>query len=93
MNKASKSRGAASREATGLPNHEVLNTAQVSEMTGVSQVTLRNWRHQSTATGKGVGPKSFKMAGVVRYRRSDVEQWIDDTYNATVRGEGVVVSR
>lgn len=91
----SKSREGARSSATAakLPNREVLNTAQVSEMTGVSEVTLRNWRHQSTAMGKGVGPKSFKMAGVVRYRRSDVEQWIDDTYNATVRGEGVVVSR
>jgi predicted DNA-binding transcriptional regulator AlpA len=31
------------------------------------------------------------MGGVVRYRRSDVQKWLDDQYAATVRGDGVVV--
>jgi predicted DNA-binding transcriptional regulator AlpA len=70
---------------------EIMDTTAVSEMTGIPAPTLRGWRHQSTVTGNGVGPKSFKMGGVVRYRRSDVQKWLDDQYAATVRGDGVVV--
>jgi hypothetical protein len=38
--------------------------------------TLRYWRHI------GYGPKSFKLGGRVVYKRQDVEQWIEDSYNA-----------
>lgn len=42
----------------------------------ISPATLRYWRHQ------GTGPKSFKLGRRVRYRRADVEQWIQEQYQA-----------
>jgi predicted DNA-binding transcriptional regulator AlpA len=40
--------------------------------------TLRYWRHI------GYGPKSFKLGGRVLYKANDVEQWIEEQYNAQV---------
>jgi hypothetical protein len=42
--------------------------------------TLRQWRH------RGVGPRSFRLAGKVVYRRSDVEAWIAEQEQATAAG-------
>jgi predicted DNA-binding transcriptional regulator AlpA len=55
--------------------NELLTIEQVSEMTTLSVPTLRWYR----ATGKG--PKSGKVGGrAVRYRRSDVEAWINEGF-------------
>lgn len=78
--------------ATVQPStRDLLNTGQVEAEYGIPSATLRGWRHLSTTTGEGIGPKSFKVGKLVKYRRSDVEQWLDDQYAATVRGDGVVV--
>lgn len=53
---------------------KLLTMAEVSEMTGVSENTLRYYRH------KGIGPKSGKLAGRVIYRESDVLAWIDAAF-------------
>ncbi|MDN5977992.1 helix-turn-helix transcriptional regulator [Acidipropionibacterium jensenii] len=97
MPKTSKPRGTTrltdKAGPTGMAADDLLSTADVSREYGFQQATLRGWRHVSTTTGNGVGPKSFKVGAQIRYRRSDVEQWLADQYAATVRGEGVVVSR
>ena len=57
--------------------NEILFTADVSRETGIPEATLRYWRFQ------GIGPRSFKLGPrKVAYKRSDVEQWVEDQYNA-----------
>lgn len=51
--------------------HRLLRIAEVGEMTGVPENTLRYWRHQNT------GPKSAKLGRRVVYREADVIAWID----------------
>lgn len=59
---------------------DLLGTKQVAAMTGVSEPTLRYWRHI------GHGPVSFKIGRRVVYRREAVDQWIADQEKATSRG-------
>jgi DNA-binding transcriptional MerR regulator len=51
---------------------------------GIPAGTLRYYR------SCGVGPASFRLAGRVRYRRSEVLMWITEQEQATRRG-GVAV--
>lgn len=51
---------------------KLLTTAQVSAQTGISQETLRGWRH------RGIGPKSFRLgARKVVYAEADLNEWIE----------------
>lgn len=60
-----------------------LDTKQVEELTGIPAATLRYYR----ATNQG--PKSFKLgARAVRYRKEDVDAWIQEQYATTARGGG-----
>jgi predicted DNA-binding transcriptional regulator AlpA len=47
-----------------------LNERQVSALTGLSLGTLRAYRF------KGIGPSYFKVGRAVRYRASDVENFM-----------------
>lgn len=38
---------------------------------GVSKATLRAWKR------KGIGPAYFRAGKLIRYRRSDLDAWID----------------
>lgn len=59
---------------------ENVNTAYVSDWTGIPVATLRWWRH------KGIGPKSFKLGPrKVMYRKQDVADWMEAQYQATDR--------
>lgn len=51
---------------------DLLTIKQVSEMLGCSSQALYNLRH------RGVGPKSFMLAGRIRYRRGAVRDWISE---------------
>jgi DNA-binding transcriptional MerR regulator len=48
---------------------------KTSQQITVPKATLRYWRHI------GYGSKSFKIGRRVVYKRSDVEQWIEEQYN------------
>ncbi|PTU55394.1 DNA-binding protein [Sphaerisporangium cinnabarinum] len=58
----------------------LIRTRGVSEMTGVSEGTLRWWRHKGDR-----GPKSFVLGErrVVVYKESDVLAWIEERYQAS----------
>ncbi len=57
-----------------LPTERLLNTEQLSEVTGIAAVTLRNWRINHN------GPPYFKVGPtLVRYRLSEVEQWLNES--------------
>ena len=59
---------------------DLLNIAEVSELTGVPVATLRYWRHT------GTGPRSFRIGKRIAYRREDVESWLARQYATTAVG-------
>jgi len=48
-----------------------LDTPALSALLDVAEGTLANWRW------RGIGPRWIKVGGLVRYRESDVEEWLD----------------
>lgn len=55
-----------------MPQPQPLMTIdEVSEYTQIPKSTLYNWRHRNE------GPPSISLGRRVRYRRSDVEAWLD----------------
>jgi predicted DNA-binding transcriptional regulator AlpA len=59
---------------------DLLTTAQVSALTGLSPATLRYWRHADE------GPASFRLGKKVFYRRATIERWVEAQEKATTRG-------
>ena len=59
---------------------DLLNIAEVSELTGVPVATLRYWRHT------GTGPRSFRIGKRIAYKREDVETWLAKQYATTAVG-------
>ena len=49
----------------------LLNETEVSDITGLSVRTLQAWRIQ------GRGPLFCKLGRAVRYRRKDLQTWMD----------------
>ncbi len=48
----------------------LLTIREVAEWLAISPETLYYWRHVHK------GPRSLKVGGAVRYRISDIEEWI-----------------
>ena len=51
-------------------NQEMLDSKQLAELLNLSEITIARLR----LTGRG--PRFCKIGRAVRYRRSDVEQWL-----------------
>jgi DNA-binding transcriptional MerR regulator len=66
------------------PESDLMTTNDVETEFGIPAGTLRYYR------SSGAGPASFRLAGRVRYRRSEVLMWIAEQEQATRRG-GVAV--
>lgn len=49
----------------------MLAPEQVTEFLGVPLATVRRWRY------RGEGPRGCRVGRHVRYRRSDVESWVE----------------
>lgn len=61
---------------------QMLDPHQLGELLGMSTTALRYWRN------RGIGPKYFRLShNMVRYRRSDVEEWLSATYIAQTKTE------
>jgi len=58
---------------------DVADTRTTAAYIGVPEATLRQWRY------RGFGPDYVKVGQHVRYRRADLERWMDDR---TVRPGG-----
>jgi excisionase family DNA binding protein len=56
--------------ATNTPNY--LTVEELAEELRLPVQTIYAWRY------KGAGPRSLKVGRHVRYRRSDVDQWLED---------------
>jgi predicted DNA-binding transcriptional regulator AlpA len=50
----------------------LLTAAEVAEMLRISYTTLLSWRSQGKPT-----PTAIELGGVLRYRETDVHQWLD----------------
>ncbi len=48
-----------------------LTTGQVAEYLSVPVSTLYQWRH------RGLGPRAARVGRHLRYRRSDVDRWVE----------------
>lgn len=60
---------------------ESIKIEALAEEFGLSEATLRGWRHRGDR-----GPKSFKLGGSIRYLRSDVDAWVREQYESTAIG-------
>jgi len=58
---------------------DFLTTPQVAEILGLAENTLEIWRH------RGIGPKFLKFGRACRYRRADLEAWIDAQTRTSTR--------
>lgn len=65
---------------TSTTSVAILFTPEVSERYGIPEATLRWYRSM------GLGPKSFKVGRRVRYRESDVLEWLAAQEKKTTRG-------
>lgn len=54
---------------------ELIGVDELASMIGVSASTVRWWKQ----TGKG--PRSAKIGKHVKYRRSDVEAWVESLFD------------
>lgn len=50
--------------------HELMTLDEVAATLRINRKTLLNWRPL------GVGPRGFRVGKAVRYRRSEVDQWL-----------------
>ena len=72
------------RRASTLGAHAVvpatLNIAEAATYLGIAKSTLYTWRTRRP----GFGPRAVKAGGALRYRRSDLDAWIDAHAEARV---------
>ena len=57
----------------------IVTEVQAAEILQVSTRTLQSWRY------RGEGPPYFRMGRLVRYRLSDLAEWLDDQRPADER--------
>lgn len=59
-----------------MSNDELLKAADVAQLLGVSQAALYQMRYL------GQAPPAIKISGRLRWRRRDVEHWLDGMVEA-----------
>ncbi len=50
---------------------ELLPLVELAEVLGVSPATIYGWRT------RGEGPRAIKVGGRLRFRRSEVDRWLE----------------
>ena len=66
------------RSINGNP---MFSTKEAAEYLGVSESTLRYWRH----VADGTGPKSFRVGRkLVYYYEADLNEWLQQQYEGSV---------
>jgi excisionase family DNA binding protein len=58
-------------DAAVAPGDTLLSPQQLAAYLGVPVATVYRWRHEST------GPRGIRVGKHVRYRRRDVEAWLE----------------
>lgn len=62
------------------PDHHLIDPPTLASELGVPLATLYQWRHE------GKGPKALKVGRHLRYRRKDVDAWLDCLARGEVLG-------
>ena len=62
-----------------MENKQLLSTEELAELLGVHPATLATWRHE------GRGPKFVKVGKVVRYRRGEIDAFLDSNTHTSTR--------
>lgn len=57
-------------DTTGI-ERILLSESEVSKLTGLGVTTLQQWRVRK------MGPPYHKLGGAVRYRREDIDLWLE----------------
>lgn len=65
-------------------NERLLTIKEVADYLGVPVATLYQWRYRRE------GPPGFRIGGLVRYRRSDVDAWIEQQVEMSMPKTGRV---
>ena len=60
-----------SSSLTDAPDDPLWDSDRVSNHLGIPKATLYQWRH------RGLAPRAIRVGKHTRYRRSDVEAWIE----------------
>jgi predicted DNA-binding transcriptional regulator AlpA len=59
-------------EADETPSERLMSGQDVAVFLGMTEGSVRNWRQEKK------GPPYFRFGnGIIRYRRSEVEAWLD----------------
>jgi excisionase family DNA binding protein len=61
-------------------SERLLSPRQLASYLNVSVATVYDWRHRRC------GPPGFRIGKHVRYRRSDVDRWIEEQIETTSQG-------
>ncbi|MGN6607170.1 MAG: helix-turn-helix transcriptional regulator [Jatrophihabitans sp.] len=61
---------------------ELLDITTAAHALGVPIATLRWWRHT------GIGPHSFKIGRHAKYRRIDIDAWLEQQLRNSRDGDG-----
>lgn len=64
-----------------MPSTTLMTPKEVAELIGCHEVTLRRWRLE------GKGPPFIQIVGTVKYRKEDIEEWLEK--NTTRPGEAI----
>ncbi len=59
-------------EVNPIHHNQLMTPSEVAELLQVPVRTIHNWRYRNT------GPKGFRVGKHVRFKRSDVEAWIEE---------------
>ena len=64
-----------------INGQQMLSTGEAAKYLGVSDHTLRYWRHLAD----GTGPKSFRIGKkLVYYAQEDLDTWLTEQYESSV---------
>ena len=64
-----------------MTTDSMLDTTEAARYTGLKKSTLDQWR------SRGEGPKFVKLGRAVRYRRADLDEWIDSRVQQSTKRE------
>lgn len=54
-----------------MDDDELLRVGEVTKLFGIATATLYGWRC------RGLGPRAIKVGGQLRYRRSEINRWLE----------------
>ncbi len=68
----------AKKKKSAAQPETLMTMVEVAEYLQVAERTVYNWAHQGTIP-------SFKVGNIWRFKKSDLEQWIEDCRKTTPR--------